>query len=289
MNPTGAENITYGPETGKRTIDGNVTIQGDASGEINLSNLIITGDLIVDTSKATVNNYAEVKGTIDIQDVKVGTWNEYGLNNSLVVNDKTGIVLNVYSNTNSVTLNQTTTLTISENFTVGNLEVNSASSEINNQGTISELIANESVTVNGNAPATVSGDSNVVGDAITKAPEDGLKQIVIPTDLTSENAKFKVFNLMNDNGSAQKPALLSEVKTFIDDRYSVSFNTAALVFTEGKLSIEGSLLTTADWNKVKANGDKEVPYRISLLNAEGTLLAKIAMYQDGVAVIERAK
>ncbi|WP_143404788.1 hypothetical protein [Exiguobacterium sp. HVEsp1] len=102
-----------------RTIDGNVTITGDTSGDIDLQNLTITGNLTVNTPNATVNNSATVNGTIDIQDVKDGTWNERTNGNTIVVNDTTGIRVVIAENikVNSLTLNQPTTLEVSSGAT----------------------------------------------------------------------------------------------------------------------------------------------------------------------------
>lgn len=47
-------------------------------------------------------------------------------------------------------------------------------------------------------------------------------------------------------------------------------------------------MSAEDWNKVKVNGKKDEPYRVTVLNGEKKdKVAKIAMYQDGVAIIEK--
>ncbi len=116
LAPTGAagSTINYGPETGTRTIKGNVYIDGDSQGTINLRNLNITGNLVVNTPGATVNNGATVGGAINIVDVATGTWNEQVNGNSIVVNDTTGITLNVAADKTvaSLLINKPTTLTV---------------------------------------------------------------------------------------------------------------------------------------------------------------------------------
>lgn len=104
--------------------------------------------------------------------------------------------------------------------------------------------------------------------------------------MLAADVKFLVYGL--NEGSAQKMATLAEVETYINSTYDVSFNKEAIEVVDGKLSIVGSVLDTAEWNKVKNNGDKTVPYRITVLNKDKTAkIAKIAMYQDGKAVIEK--
>ncbi|MCM3709230.1 hypothetical protein [Sporosarcina luteola] len=127
MNARGSSIINYGPANGARTIDGDVTITGNASDKINLRNLTIKGDLIVNTPQATVNNEATVEGIINIQDVATGTWNEKTGNNKIVVNDSTGITLNIASgiNVKSLTLHEATKLTVGEGVTFTNpIEIN---------------------------------------------------------------------------------------------------------------------------------------------------------------------
>ncbi|WP_050616527.1 hypothetical protein [Bacillus testis] len=119
-----------------------------------------------------------------------------------------------------------------------------------------------------------------------EAPQDGLHELLV-SGLKADNVKFLVYGL--NNGNAQKVATLEEVKSHIESTYNgVTFNSKAIKVEDDKILIDGSVLSTSDWNKVKANGDKTVPYRITvLLNDKATKVAKIAIYQDGVAVIEK--
>lgn len=289
MNASGSNPIVYGPASGTRTINGNLTISGNASDTITLQNLIITGDLIVNTPDATVNNYATVEGATTIQNVASGTWNEYASNNSLVVNDPDGIVLNVQQSATvkNVQLNTKTTLNLQANSTIGTLEVKNAESVVKNEGIIANLVTNEKVTIDGKAPETVKGTGNISGESVTSAPENGLTELTLPSGFDSNDVKYKASHLLTEDKTKEKLATLAEVKSHIETRYGVTFNANALVWTETELKINGTFLTTSDWNKVKINGKKDIPYRISIVDSKGKLWFKIAMYQDGKAVIEK--
>lgn len=265
-----------------------MTISGNATGTITLRNLVIKGNLIVNTPDATVNNYAAVEGSTTIQNVANGTWNEYASNNSLVVNDPDGIVLNVQQNATvkTVQLNTKTTLNVQATSTIGTLEVKNAESVVTNEGSIKNLVTNENVTIDGKVPEIVKGTGNVSGKSVTAAPENGKTEIALPEGFIVNNVKYKAYRLWSENTQTEKLADLLEVKNHIEKTYEVSFNTDALVWSEKSLKIDGTLLTTADWNKVKTYGNKDIPYRISILDNYGKLWFKIAMYQDGKAVIE---
>ncbi len=138
---------------------------------------------------------------------------------------------------------------------------------------------------------------------ILEAPSDGLTELDKLDGVTAEGAKFLVYGLnTEDNGGPeygpQKPSTLSEIKNFIDGTYAVTFNSENIVVTDGKIEITGNVLSTADWNKVKAAGGiPGTAYRITLVKDTATTngnkgvpaedkVAKIAIYEDGVAVIE---
>jgi len=120
---------------------------------------------------------------------------------------------------------------------------------------------------------------------ILKAPTDGPTELTI-SGLKEDNVKYLAYGLMD--GAAQKVASLGEVKTFIEDSYGVTFNSGAIKVEDDKLSIEGSILSKSDWRKIKEDGgDSSIPYRITVLITDKTnKVAKIAMYEDGKAVIE---
>lgn len=125
---------------------------------------------------------------------------------------------------------------------------------------------------------------------ILTAPE-GKTEFTIKLEEDAElDIKYLAFGLDGEKG--QKVATLEEVKTFIDSKYGVNFKASNIELDEESktLSIKGELLSSADWNKVKENGDKTIPYRITVLNTGKTnKLVKIAMYEDGVAIFEEIK
>lgn len=255
-----------------------------------MRNLKITGNLTVNTPGATVNNSASVDGTITIQDVSGSTWNENASGNKLVFSDPnagTNLVIGASNTVASLTLNTSAMVTVSTGATVTELIVDSgaANSEITNNGTVTDLTANAAVKVSGNTPENVTGNGNLSGDAVLTAPVDGLTTADV-LGVTNDGAKFLVFGLNeSEEVQKQKPSTLAEIKSFMSTKYDVNFNTDAIKVTDGKIEIIGSILSTADWNKVKANGDDSSPYRITLLADNSTnKVLKIAMYQDGKAV-----
>ncbi|MDR9749525.1 InlB B-repeat-containing protein [Paenibacillus taichungensis] len=147
------------------------------------------------------------------------------------------------------------------------------------------VVDGSGVTVDGTTAINANTTLYAQWEAQLVAPTDGLNELEI-SNVTVAEAKFLVFGLNKENSDAQKPSTLDEVKTFINGKYEVAFNADAIQLENGKISITGSILNTADWNKVKTNGNKTVPYRITLLDDAGVKVAKVAMYQDGKAVIE---
>lgn len=178
MNASGSNPIVYGPASGTRTINGNVTISGNASSTITLKNLVIKGNLIVNTPSATINNYATVEGTTTIQDVANGTWNEFASNNSLVVNDPNGIVLNVKQQAvvKSIIINQPTTLNLEPNSILNGLQVTTADTIVTNNGVLDQLNTNHPIRIDGDAPKTIIGNGAI--SYIEDAPEVEIKDYV---------------------------------------------------------------------------------------------------------------
>jgi len=132
---------------------------------------------------------------------------------------------------------------------------------------------------------------------ILKAPEDGAK-VVENLEGVTDGVLFLVAGLNVEGTNRQKPSTLEDVKKLIDKEYGVNFNKDVIKVTEGKIEITGSILSGEDWNKIKSapGANKTIPYRITLVKAgtsadEGKVqddakVAKIAMYEDGNAVIE---
>lgn len=130
---------------------------------------------------------------------------------------------------------------------------------------------------------------------LLEAPVAGLKTLDV-NEVTEDGALFLVAGLGENGGTAQVPSTLTQVKESIDRKYSVNFNAEAIVVSNGKIEITGSVLSTGDWDKIKTNGVKTEPYRITLVKDgsvvgetgknSGKQVAKVAMYQDGNAVLE---
>jgi uncharacterized repeat protein (TIGR02543 family) len=149
------------------------------------------------------------------------------------------------------------------------------------------IVDEETVTLV-NDETTITGDTTLYAQWILVAPADGLKELEV--EVTADTAKFQAYGLKNDENGKEIPSTLTDVQTYIQDKYKVTFNIGAITFGEGKISVSGSPLSKEDWNKVKTNGDKAIPYRITLVEMNGedvVKIAKIAMYQDGQAVIEK--
>ncbi|WP_052712163.1 S-layer homology domain-containing protein [Domibacillus indicus] len=150
ISATGSSGIQYGPSTGTSTIKGNVTISGNAGSTIDLRNIVIQGDLLIDTPNATVNNGASVTGTITVKDVSRSTWNEKTSGNSLLFDDKDAqnedTKLTVDSNTSvkSIDLNKSAWLELGAGATVGSLNNNSPGSKVSGQGRIITLSGSQS-------------------------------------------------------------------------------------------------------------------------------------------------
>lgn len=133
-----------------------------------------------------------------------------------------------------------------------------------------------------------------------EAPADGATSVEssdvsnLLDGVNAQNAKFLVAGIYpGEAGQAPIDALtLDQVKAEIDAKYGVNFNKDAIKIEDGKVSIVGSVLSTADWYKVKAGGNTTIPYKISLLKENATDITnqnralRIAMYADGKAVIE---
>ena len=92
---SGAENVTYGPTSGRLTVNGNVAISGDAAatGRYDLRNLSINGNLDVNVPGGSVSllSGVMVSGTTTIVDVASQTFrSEAQHGGEIVVADETG-------------------------------------------------------------------------------------------------------------------------------------------------------------------------------------------------------
>lgn len=103
------------------TITGNVSISSNTAGTITIANGTINGNLTVDAPNATVNNGATVTGTITIKDVSSSSWNENANGNSIIVQDNTGITINIAAGktVKSLTINSDGTSSATITLTLG--------------------------------------------------------------------------------------------------------------------------------------------------------------------------
>jgi len=103
------------------TITGNVSISSNTAGTITIANGTINGNLTVDAPNATVNNGATVTGMITIKDVSSSSWNENANGNSIIVQDNTGITINIAAGktVKSLTINSDGTSSATITLTLG--------------------------------------------------------------------------------------------------------------------------------------------------------------------------
>jgi|GEM_PF-5680134 len=69
LTANGADDVTYGPAEGKKTIHGTVTINGNASGTIHLRNLYVTSTVIINAPNAQVETDALYANKVIVEDV----------------------------------------------------------------------------------------------------------------------------------------------------------------------------------------------------------------------------
>ncbi|MBU7005631.1 S-layer homology domain-containing protein [Phosphitispora fastidiosa] len=86
LYPAGTEDITYGPETGIHTINGDILIEGNLSQVITIQNMTISGNLTINTPNATVNvtDDVTVTGDTNIQAVSADTFNSQGSHHGVI-------------------------------------------------------------------------------------------------------------------------------------------------------------------------------------------------------------
>ncbi len=293
-NIAGTVNFTHN-QTGASKLSGTGTV-----GTVNITTkyasftqeagVTVTNLNLIDVKPATYTNAGTV-GTVTITDADARFLNN-GTTTTVNVNSAGTVILGGSATIPTVVVQKAGNVKIEENTTVTALTVdNTANGEtIANAGQIAAVTANADTTLAGTAPSTVTGTGTVSGNALA-SPENGAIKSAV-ANVTEGKATFLVAGLLNESNQ-QKPVKLAEAKTWIDAKYGVNFNAAAIVVTDGNIEIKGSVLSTSDWNKVKANGVKAMPYRITLLKDDTTAgnatvankVIKVAMYQDGKAVL----
>lgn len=145
------------------TITGDLTITGATDGTITLpADLTVNGDLTVNTPNATVNNYANVGGTITINAVSVNTWNQYGNASSIQMGAKNA-TLNFFAGDvpQGIKLTKPSRLVINASSGLPNVTVtgDAQDSDIDNLG-------GGELNLTADANVTVAGNVNVTGVGI---------------------------------------------------------------------------------------------------------------------------
>jgi hypothetical protein len=139
-------------DLGGKTLTGNVTYNTTEAGTLNLENGTINGDLTVTAPNATVNNHADVTGTVTIQNVSSSTWNQYGDAGTINFNDAdAGTNFNIKSGTiGTVNVNSPANVTVEAASTISAaLVINSSGSTVTNAGNVAKVTVNaENVTWN---------------------------------------------------------------------------------------------------------------------------------------------
>ncbi|MEH6943449.1 S-layer homology domain-containing protein [Bacillus sp. JJ722] len=159
--PTGSSYTTYGPSSGLRTVNGNVTIDGNASSYITLRNIRINGNLTINTPNASVilDSSVVVTGTTTIQDVASNTFTNRGQLGTVYIQDGNGTrFVNEYGGSvGTVNINTYGTVTLDGN--IPNVNVNQTST-LYVTGNITNLQVYAPVTINGNGKISTIGGSH---------------------------------------------------------------------------------------------------------------------------------
>lgn len=180
-----------------------MSINSATVGTLNITAGTIIGNLTVNVKNATVNNSATINGTINIIDVSVGTWNENADNNKIVVNDTTGITLNIRSGrtVGSLTLNQPTTLTIGEGANLSNPILVNANSIIITKEPVEAII-------NDNVQVTIKKEEADEGTVIVGKGLDQKVNLDLIATITEAEKAIKDLPSLKDIRISHKDAVL---------------------------------------------------------------------------------
>lgn len=237
-----------------KTITGDVKLTSGAKGTITLKNGTINGDLTVDARQATVNNELTVTGTVNVNNVAYGTWNEKGNGNKLIVNDPDGIKLTVAPGKTvaaiTVAAEAAGDVTITNNGTIEKVDAQASIVLVNNAGATTNLVT-------GTAPVEVKGEGTV-GDNINTTD---------PGFIALEAAKTAV--------KAYEDAPITTLEEIANtDSLRAAAETKVLAVAEGVAKQE---LT----NRIEVqNGKVQTAKEDLLIHAAQTAINKIADVQD---------
>ncbi|MGG3890016.1 Ig-like domain-containing protein [Metabacillus fastidiosus] len=239
------------------TLIGNVTYNTSESGNLNLSNGTIQGDLIVRAPQATVNNYASVTGGILINDVSSSTWNEYADGNSLILNDPDAYThLNIQEGKtvdNLVLNSKDAIVEVKENASISNMDISreAAGITVTIQGSVANLNIDASdVKVLG------SGNINTIGGA----------QTPVSLQTTVANHSPSVLKTIENQTAivSEGDILLNIGDVFNDvDGDSLTYSVSSSNRTVAEASLNGNELT------VKPVGKGTATIRIAAADGRG--------------------
>ena len=212
-SPTITRSITM--NFGTHTITGDVTFSHAGTGTTVLTGTAassIVGDLTVNTANASFNNGIRVSGSVNVVNVKVGSWTESADGNTLTITDPDGAIITVTGSPGSVTVTQDAggklTVTVNPGANVTNITTNapvnivvsagatvtsitagagSDNTTITNDGTTGTVAANAPINLVANvAPAkTVTGASGSVTTSGTNAASVNVVRDLTPPTLSS--------------------------------------------------------------------------------------------------------
>lgn len=186
--------MSYGPVGTQRTIEGDVVITGDATGNVRLNNVTIDGDLTVDTEYADfiIGENVVVTGTTTVVDVASNTFiNKGTLHDVKIVDSQARFVNEAGAEvTGDLVIDALNADIILE----GEFPKVSVMQPTNLQveGTIEQLVAEAVVTVNGSGEV-----KEVQGSKKEESTVDTEKPVVSDAALTSDgdnrvNVSFKI-------------------------------------------------------------------------------------------------
>lgn len=160
-----------------------------------------------------------------------------------------------------------------------------------------------------------SNGSLFVGTSEEDEEEKAKTTFKAPEGKEFKNPKFMVAGLMNEAGTAQKPATIDEVFEFfkkaqpvyeldsngkpvikdgkpvqIGERPSVNFKKENIKITKDEVKVTGQIFTKADWAKIKGtpNANPDIPYRMTILygSDKQDKACKLVITEDGYATID---
>ncbi len=288
LSALGVSNRVYGPATQKRTIertiDGNLNISGNISGIITLRNIIVEGDLVIDTENATVTleQSVTVNGTTTIKDVSNNTFNNHGTLSEVIISDENGGTFNNQGtvqgeikiepqNPSSAPVNLRGTIdrpvlvqgngpqiTITEDADVtGNITVSSSNAVISVKSDNANIIVEENISgvrleVAQGKEVTITAPKDSISaikgsGTVTPSGDSGIKAEDIE-DLKNDNKEFKKATVSESNISISSSDDFKSANTIGNSTFEVNGNVVILQDGTTLSFSEGGVGTLANGN-----------------------------------------